>query len=41
MASSSETSGNIRLWNVGAKREHKNQIKSIWKKGIKKNLWTH
>jgi len=37
----SETRGNIRLWNVGAKRKHKIQIKGIWKKGIKKNLRTH
>jgi len=32
---------NIRLWNMGAKRKHKNQIKGIWKKGTKKNQWTH
>jgi len=37
----SETSGNIRLWNVGAKRKHKNKIKGIRKEGIKKNLRTH
>jgi len=36
-----QTSGNIRLWNVGAKRKHKIQIKGIWKEGTKKNLWTH
>jgi len=36
-----QTSGNIRLWNVGAKRKHKIQIKGIWKEGIKKNPRTH
>jgi hypothetical protein len=37
----SETNSNIRLWNVGVKRKHKIQIKSILKKSIKKNLRTH
>ena len=37
----SETSGNICLWNVGAKRKHKNQINGIQKEGNKKNLRTH
>ena len=37
----SETSGNICLWNVGAKRKHKNQIKGIRKECTKKNLRTH
>ena len=37
----SETSGNMRLCNVGAKRKHKIQIKGIWKEGTKKNLRTH
>jgi hypothetical protein len=36
-----QISGNIRLWNVDAKRKHKIQIKGIWKEGIKKNLRTH
>ena len=37
----SETSGNICLWNVGAKRKHENQIKGIRKEGTKKNLRTY
>ena len=37
----SETSGNICLWNVGAKGKHKNQIKGIRKEDTKKNLRTH
>ena len=37
----SVTIGNICLWNVGAKRKHKNQIKGIRKEGTKKNLRTH
>ena len=37
----SETSGNICLWNVGAKRKYKNQIKVIRKESTKKNLRTH
>jgi hypothetical protein len=36
-----QTSGNIGLWNVGAKRKHKTQIKGIRKEGTKKNLRTH
>jgi hypothetical protein len=37
----SETGGNVHLWNVGAKRKHRIQIKGIWKEGTKKNLRTH
>jgi len=37
----SETSGTICLWNVGAKRKYKNQIKGIQKEGTKKNLRIH
>jgi len=36
-----QTSGNTCLWNMGAKRKHKIQIKGIWKEGTKKNLRTH
>jgi len=37
----SETSDNMCLWNVGAQRKHKNQIKGIRKEGTKKNLRTY
>ena len=36
-----QTSGNIWLWNMGAKRKYKIKINGIRKEDLKKNLWTH
>ena len=36
-----ETGDNIRLWNMGPERNYKTNTIGIWKKDIKKNLWTH
>ena len=31
----------ICLWSIGLERNHKKQVNCVWKKSVKKNLWSY
>ena len=36
-----KTNSNICLWGMGLERNHKKQVKGIWKESFKKDLWSY